>query len=623
VTYKLKFRTIISIPVLLSTPILITLYAQNFDSSVSAIGTQLAVGGLINILVLNIAFTPFVRYFAQEKYLWHEQEGTLLKYFTMIGKIPLLTLIISLFTSLISINSLCFYLYMKLGFDFGKVFIFSGAMLAIVMLSVSFAFVILDKQVLSFLYEQNIHDYPIELLSSRLSRKNVIIPVFMSFMSLMFASSIILLKLLNMDLAGSDTMAVADRAIGSSVPFYILFALIEVPLVILWSRGTGQLYDQINTRLEDMVSGEKDLTKRINICSVDEMATLSNRINIFSDIIRDHMLETGRMFEQFDINQSNLSQNISISSESVKEIANHISVLTENVDLEYKMVKETLNTGKSLIEDLKELVGNVDAQSGSVSESSAAVEEMIASITEVTRRTANVKEKINDLSSIFAKGEEKVTRTVESVSTVVAYSKSLLEINNLISGIAAQTNLLAMNAAIEAAHAGDAGRGFSVVADEIRKLAENTATHTKTSSENLKRIMSEIDTSLKVAEETGAIFNEMKGNLTLIDDESLSISETMLEHDRANKLVLDQLSSTNQIVDKLSQGAGYISSKGKSMLEALVSLEEYSGQSFEHCRGVNTRNNDVQQRIDELVGLSEETDVIKRKTVELVNSFKV
>nr|WP_246433872.1 methyl-accepting chemotaxis protein [Spirochaeta isovalerica] len=248
---------------------------------------------------------------------------------------------------------------------------------------------------------------------------------------------------------------------------------------------------------------------------------------------------------------------------------------------------------------------------------------MIASISEVSRRTANVKEKINDLSEIFSRGEERVNKTVESVSTVVTYSKSLLEINNLISGIAAQTNLLAMNAAIEAAHAGDAGRGFSVVADEIRKLAENTATHTKTSSENLKQIIKEIDTSLKVAEETGTIFREMKVDLSQIDDESLSISETMIEHDRANKLVLEQLSSTNVIADKLNQGAGYISEKGKSMLDALISLEEYSAQSFEHCTGVNNRNNIIRQHIEELVTLSSETDEIKRKTMLLVNSFRV
>ncbi|MBN2657887.1 MAG: hypothetical protein JXR86_12560 [Spirochaetales bacterium] len=622
-TYKLKFRIIISIPVFLSSAINFALYFQNFDSALTAIAVFMAIGGGIDILLLNLILTPYAKYFTRHRLLVQPEGETLLAYFSKLGKIPLLTLVFSLILSLIYIAAFGLFLQFGIGFDYGRIFVFSGLVLSIIMLSTSFAYVILDKQIITFLYGQNLNFYPVELLAQRQKSKNIIIPAFMSLMSLIFASSIIFLKLLNGDLQSTDTLNLVFEALGSAIPFFLVFILIELPLLILWAKGSSQLYGQINSRLEEMISGEKDLTKRINICSVDEMATLSNRINIFSDIIRDHMVETGAMFEQFDRNQSNLSNNISVSSQSVKDISDHISVLTENVEREYSMVKDSLDTGKSLIDDLKSLVENVDKQSNSVSESSAAVEEMIASITEVSRRTANVKEKIKDLSTIFSRGEERVNKTVESVSTVVTYSKSLLEINNLISGIAAQTNLLAMNAAIEAAHAGDAGRGFSVVADEIRKLAENTATHTKTSSENLRQIMAEIDTSLKVAEETGAIFREMKEDLIQIDDESLSISETMIEHDRANKLVLEQLSSTTQIAEKLNQGAGYISEKGNSMLHALISLEEYSGQSFDHCTSVNSKNNIIRQHIDELVGLSSESDEIKRKTLELVNSFKV
>ncbi|MBB6479311.1 methyl-accepting chemotaxis protein [Spirochaeta isovalerica] len=622
-SYKIKYRIIITIPVFLSSALIFALYTQNFSSSAASFAVFLGVGGIIEILFLNLLLTKFSSYFTKERMLLQPEGEDLSGYFDKLGKTPLITLAASLFAALMYIAALGTYLHFRLGFDYGHIFVFSGLVLSIIMLSASFAYVILDKQVISFLYEQNVHFYPLELISQRQKSKNIIIPVFMSLMSLIFASSIIFLELINSSFESRDTLSIVIKALGSSIPFFVVFILIELPLVLLWAKGTSQLYGQINARLEEMISGEKDLTKRINISSVDEMATLSNRINIFSDIIRDHMVETGAMFEQFDLNQSNLSNNISMSSESVREIADHISILTENAEREYAMVKDSLETGKSLIDDLKTLVDNVDSQSRSVSESSAAVEEMIASISEVSRRTANVKEKINDLSEIFSRGEERVNKTVESVSTVVTYSKSLLEINNLISGIAAQTNLLAMNAAIEAAHAGDAGRGFSVVADEIRKLAENTATHTKTSSENLKQIIKEIDTSLKVAEETGTIFREMKVDLSQIDDESLSISETMIEHDRANKLVLEQLSSTNVIADKLNQGAGYISEKGKSMLDALISLEEYSAQSFEHCTGVNNRNNIIRQHIEELVTLSSETDEIKRKTMLLVNSFRV
>lgn len=615
--YKLKYRIIITTPVVLYSILVFILFTENFSSSALSNGLFLSGGGIVTIFLINILSNAQIRLFSTDLI------EDIPDYFDRLGKSPLRTLEFFMILALLYLTVQTIFFVKILSIDSGRVIAFSGLIFSLMMLSSSFAYVILDKLIISFLLENNVYTYPRELRENRQKAKNIIIPTFMSLMSLVFATSILLLTFLGSSSLSADPAQIIVTILHSSLPYFLIYLLIEVPLVLIWAKGTSLLYGQINNRMEEMISGEKDLTRRINICSVDEIATLSNRVNIFSDIIRDHMVETGDMFEHFNTYQSKLSENISISSENVKEIADHISVLTENVEREYTMVKESLETGKTLIEDLKNVVVHVDSQTASVSESSAAVEEMIASISEVSRRTANVKERINDLSGIFSYGEEKVNRTVESVSNVVTFSKSLMEINNLISGIAAQTNLLAMNAAIEAAHAGEAGRGFSVVADEIRKLAENTAVHTKTSSDNLKQILREIDISLKDAEETGSIFNDMKDSLSHIDDESLSISQTMEEHDTANKLVLEQLSGTNEIAEQLNRSAGQISDMGKRMLQALISLEEYSGQSFELCKGVNNKNNDVRSHIEQLLGLSSKTDEISRKTMKLVSSFKV
>lgn len=622
-SYKIKFRIIISCPVILYSIFSAVLYFQNVGKSLNMVLIFITVSALLTMALANIINTKKGTLFSIGKIPSKDDGESFHRYFKSLGSTPLLTLVSYVVLGILNAVILSVFLINFTDVGIIKSYVFSAFSLSSILLCISFSYVFLDQLIIKFLDSAALAHYPPALLVSRQKSKGIIIPTFMTLMSLLFASTLIMLHLFNLDLVFASNMDIFTEIAGASIPYLILFLVIEIFLVYVWAKNTSLLYKLVNNRLGEMVSNEKDLTKRINICSVDEMGLLSSRINQFSEIIQEHMVDTGDMFSHLRDNQEILFKNINTSSVSVTDISNYITSLTDNVEQEYQMVKETLETGQSLIGNLTEVVGDVKSQSDSVSESSAAVEEMIASISEVSQRTAKVKDKTSDLAKIFATGQEKIEQTVRSVSTVVHFSKSLIEINNLISGIAAQTNLLAMNAAIEAAHAGDAGRGFSVVADEIRKLAENTALHTKTSSENLKQILSEIDVSLKVAEETGSIFTAMKEGITLIDDETYSIAESMVEHDKANKQVLEQLSRTRNITEKLTSETSTISSQGNSMLKAMVTLEENSGKSFEDCTAVNKRNNDVKKNIQELLTLSKETGDISRKTMALVQSFKV
>lgn len=620
---KFKFRIIITLPVVLYSVLTALFYLVNLREAFSTVLMYISISGTVTILLNHLFLWKKIKFFSAEVIPHSSSYEERHSYFKTLGSLPLITLILYFFLSLINVFVLSRFLESFIGLDTAKSAAFSALIFSCMLLCSGFVYVVLDKLIITFLSSNNVTVFPDSLQVSRQKTKNVIIPAFMSLMSLLFASSLILLQMMNLDVGSSGGVEAFKQVVISSTPFFIIFLIIEVPLVITWAKGTSLLYSLINTRLAEMVSTEKDLTKRINICSIDEMSTLSGRINKFSDIICDHLIETEDMFGHLSSNQNNLFENVGTSSKSVTEIADYITNLTENVESEFTMVKDTLKTGRSLIENLGKVVQNIEAQSVSVSESSAAVEEMIASISEVSQRTAKVKEKTSDLTRTFSEGQEKVDMTVSSVSNVVEFSKSLIEINDLISGIASQTNLLAMNAAIEAAHAGEAGRGFSVVADEIRKLAENTALHTKTSSDNLRQILAEIDVSLKVAEETGVIFNEMKEGITLIDNETYSIAESMVEHDRANKQVLGQLSDTRERTDTLTSETSTISAQGNSMLDSLITLEEKSGKSFENCTAVNQKNNTVRTNIQELQTLAGDTDEISRKTLDLVKSFRV
>jgi len=623
-TEKIRFRlNVITIPALVNSAITLILYSQFLRNGTGNALLVIIAQAVLVPVILNIILSGKVKLFDEKAIPPKKEKEKYEKYLKILSSSPLKTLEIVLLISLVSITVLALYLVFFTSIGSIYVIAYSILVLACLMLSAGFSYILLDNLIIMFLSSRGLFVYSDTMLIQRQKSKHIIIPLFMTFMSLLFASSLTLLLLLKIDTTAMASVDLIKTILISSTPYYLVFLGVAAPLVLRWAKNTSLLYRIVNNRLEEMVSSEKDLTKRINISSVDEFATLSHRINKFSDIICDHLQKTGSMFENLNSYQNELFENVSKSSDSVTDIADNITSLTDTINDESESVKAALETGMLLSQNLSQIVNHIDEQSKSVSESSAAVEEMIASISEVSGRTGNVKGKTREISQVFEVGQEKIEKTVSSVSNVVEFSKSLIEINTLISGIAAQTNLLAMNAAIEAAHAGEAGRGFSVVADEIRKLAENTAIHTKTSSDNLKKILSEIDISLTVAEETGQIFNKMKEGIQIIDNETISISESMVEHDTANKLVLEQLMDTKNMTGNLTNIAVTISDQEKSMMKSLQILEVNSDNSIKHCREISVKNTTVKDNVTNLISIAGKTGEISNNTMDLVKSFKV
>ena len=227
--------------------------------------------------------------------------------------------------------------------------------------------------------------------------------------------------------------------------------------------------------------------------------------------------------------------------------------------------RERVLQGKiqSMMEQLNE---HVEEQSSSVAASSSATEEMIANIQSVTDTLSVNAKNVRELEEASAAGHTSLNEVVTDIQGIARESESLLEINAVMQNIASQTNLLSMNAAIEAAHAGESGRGFAVVADEIRKLAESSSKQSKTIGGVLKSIKGSIDKITKSTDVVLGKFDAIGDGVKTVTIQEENILHAMKEQGEGSKQILKAVGNVNEITHQVREAARRLVESSKDSL---------------------------------------------------------
>ena len=230
---------------------------------------------------------------------------------------------------------------------------------------------------------------------------------------------------------------------------------------------------------------------------------------------------------------------------------------------------------------------HVEVQSVSVATSSSATEEMIANIRSVTDTLSTNAKNVKDLQDASQAGHTSLNGVVSDIQGIARESESLLEINAVMESIASQTNLLSMNAAIEAAHAGDSGRGFAVVADEIRKLAESSSEQSKTIGGALKGIKDSIDKITKSTDVVLSKFEAIEGGVKTVAVQEDTILHAMEEQGRGSLQILEAISNVNEVTHQVKEAARRMVETSK---ESMHKADDTETQAFtDELTGVRNR----------------------------------
>ncbi|MCL2230625.1 MAG: methyl-accepting chemotaxis protein, partial [Treponema sp.] len=302
--------------------------------------------------------------------------------------------------------------------------------------------------------------------------------------------------------------------------------------------------------------GNGDFTQTVEAKTNDEIGNIAKALNITVGKIKG-LIGTikGESAELNDIGME-LSSNMNETAAAINEINANIQSIKGRAINQSASVTETNATMEQITVNIGKLNDQVDKQTMSVSQSSSAVEQMLANIHSVTQTLMKNMENVNHLEQASEVGRTGLQDVAQDIQEIARESEGLQEINSVMENIASQTNLLSMNAAIEAAHAGEAGKGFAVVSGEIRKLAESSSEQSKTISSVLKKIKESIDKITFSTDNVLQKFETIDSHIKTVADQEENIRNAMEEQSQGSKQILEAIGNLNEITRDVKQGSG-------------------------------------------------------------------
>jgi len=374
---------------------------------------------------------------------------------------------------------------------------------------------------------------------------------------------------------------------------FVLLALSVVILIFSVRRMVKPLKNVVDILNE--ISNEWNLTKRLDEKKTGGIAEIERICSVFNVTFEKMEKVLGTIIKHthsISVKSNELSDNAAKTAASAEQMtANIHEIKTHNANQETEMTDSA-----SFISTITKNIGSLDkhiiSQLENVNQSSASIAEMLTNIKTVTdtlnKNTANV----NELSVSSNEGKNNLQEVSSAFIEISRESEGLLEINAVMNNIASQTNLLSMNAAIEAAHAGEVGKGFAVVADEIRKLAESSAEQSKTTADVLKTIKSKIDSTTKIINEALERFDHINEEVKVVTDQENNMLSAMKEQEAGSQEISNSINSLSELSNQIKAESESIKIQSDELLKKQNTLKKIAA--------------DVTGRIEEMVAGSDQ-----------------
>ncbi len=428
---------------------------------------------------------------------------------------------------------------------------------------------------------------------------------------------------LYLSVPSSYMLSAANRILYISIATIVVVALVLFISMFVLSKLISSSLEITEKTLRDISEGAGDLSVRIDVLGNDESADAAKAFNKFIGTLNNMI----RRISDSATSMSDVAKNLEDNS---REISSDVSAITTSIeDMNFAVeeqsasVTETSATITQITHNIESLTNQIENQSSAVTESSAAIQEMVSNINSISANLGKASGSFEELRRDSVDGKTSINNMQELVNKLSSQSESLLEANGVIESIASQTNLLAMNAAIEAAHAGEAGKGFSVVAEEIRKLAEDSAAQSKTIANGLKEAVTSIKNIVEASMIADKSFDSVASKIDSITGLVSEINLSMSEQNEGSKQVLEALEDIQNVTVQIRDGAVEMNTGTEVILKEMNRLSAVSQQVQERSGAIANATEAINGAVEKI---SQNTVINKDAIdtlVEITGKFKL
>jgi methyl-accepting chemotaxis protein len=425
------------------------------------------------------------------------------------------------------------------------------------------------------------------------------------------------------DFSGTALRAKLVTLVIKQVAIMIVFLGLGILLLIALSRMIFKPIRRISEPMKEIAEGNGNLAVTIPIRSHNEITVLASSFNVFVAKLRDIVVSIRDSLNDLDAAGRSLDADSEKTKIALEQCIKNIDGIREHAIRQDSMTRDAFSGISSLEQRIEALNHEIISQTSALSQSFAAIEEMSANIESVNHTIEKVSGQYKDLVSDSQKGKEIQNAMSGKIGDILKHSERLSEANLLIETIANQTNLLAMNAAIEAAHAGDSGRGFAVVADEIRKLAATSMDQSTSIKNLLTDIHSVIEGIVAASGSSLESFNGINERIVSINEMVTELHHSMDEQNTGSKEILETITAIKTSCRIVSETTETIRREVKDVSVGVKELRNAANEISANVDRTKTVTNEMLAIGDRFGIATKENGKHIRRVAETVDQFVI